>query len=134
MSRVIVAATITGDRHARPFNRPMVDSYIRLLLDLGVTDLSHGAYGYSDWGFSAIAAYAIPGLRVHPYPVLPTLDGSWPGAGPRRNRRMLRSSESEHLIRFPGNRGTADCAEAAREMGLTRWGYDDDAGVWLPLD
>lgn len=47
-------------------------------------------------------------VPVEPYPVNHTLDGPWPGAGPRRNARMLEFGRPTHCIAFEGGRGTAD--------------------------
>ena len=57
-------------------------------------------------------------VDVDPYPVKKALDGDWPGAGPRRNRRMLKDSRAELLIAFPGGTGTASAIEIAGELDV----------------
>lgn len=52
------------------------------------------------------------------YPVDHQLDGPWPGAGPRRNARMLRLSKPDKVIAFPGGRGTADMVRRARAANV----------------
>ena len=50
------------------------------------------------------------------------IDGPWPGAGPRRNRRMVEflagSTERVYLVAFQGGRGTADCVRQATARGI----------------
>lgn len=58
------------------------------------------------------------------YPVNHDLDGPWPAAGPRRNGRMLRHSQPDHVIAFPGNDGTQDMCEQADDAGLVPWCID----------
>lgn len=41
------------------------------------------------------------GVPVEPYPVDVDRDGQWPGAGPARNRRMLRESQPDVVVAFP---------------------------------
>jgi hypothetical protein len=47
-------------------------------------------------------------IPYHEYFVDYALDGPWPGAGPRRNARMLRLSRPDMGLLFPGGNGTAD--------------------------
>lgn len=42
-------------------------------------------------------------------------------AGPTRNRRMLEAEQPDLLVAFPGGRGTADCIQAARTLGVRVW-------------
>ena len=75
------------------------------------------------------------GVDVEAVPVDHALDGPWPGAGPRRNGRMLaRAIELASLLSepnplgcaaFPGGRGTANMVDQ-----LTRAGYGDR--IWRP--
>lgn len=54
------------------------------------------------------------GVPIAAYPVNHAVDGPWPGAGPRRNRRMLAHSKAEMVIAFPSNGpGTARMVEIA---------------------
>ena len=52
------------------------------------------------------------------YPVEHELDGPWPGAGPRRNLRMLVQSHPDLVIAFPGGKGTANMRALARTQGV----------------
>jgi len=52
------------------------------------------------------------------YPVDHDLDGPWPAAGPRRNRRMFEQSKPERGIAFPGGKGTAGMTAIMRKAGL----------------
>lgn len=55
-------------------------------------------------------------IQTDPCPVDPTLDGVWPSAGPRRNRRMLKEKKPDRYIAFvttPPTRGTADMVKQA---------------------
>ena len=62
------------------------------------------------------------GHRVEEYPVYHALDGAWPGAGPRRNARMLRSAWPVHgVVAFPGGSGTEDMVKKARATGVKVW-------------
>ncbi len=40
------------------------------------------------------------GIAVDPYPVDHAIDGPWPGAGPRRNARMLRDGKPDRGLAF----------------------------------
>lgn len=60
-------------------------------------------------------ANGIPGER---YPVDHALDGPWPAAGPRRNRRMFNLGKPERGIAFPGSRGTANMVGIMKKAGI----------------
>lgn len=45
-------------------------------------------------------------------------------AGPLRNQRMLDEGEPDHVVAFPGGRGTADMVRRARKAGV----YVDEVG------
>ena len=47
------------------------------------------------------------GVPFKAYPVEHDLDGEWPGAGPRRNRRMYDDAKPDMVVAFPGGKGTA---------------------------
>ncbi len=83
------------------------------------------------------------GLPVEAYPVDQALDGPWPAAGHRRNRRMLLGNvgagPADELAAFWGERGTAGAVKAALALGLPVWGWNgrleaftavQDAGDW----
>lgn len=57
------------------------------------------------------------GFKVEAFPVDHEIDGPWPAAGPRRNRRMLESG-TDALIQFLGGRGTADCVRQAKALRI----------------
>lgn len=57
-------------------------------------------------------------VEVETYPVEHELDGPWPGAGPRRNLRMLTQSNPELVIAFPGGKGTRNMRALARVQGV----------------
>lgn len=59
------------------------------------------------------------------YPVNRDKDGAWPGAGPRRNARMLANGKPDRAIGFvsgrkgePLSKGSADMAARCRAAGL----------------
>ncbi len=70
--------------------------------------------------------------RVDPYPVDHGIDGPWPGAGPRRNERMLRAYRAEEIGRWgrdglpdvlvafpcPKSRGTWSAVRTAKSLGV----------------
>src|SRR5688500_7399572 len=58
------------------------------------------------------------GWTVEAYPVDHRVDGLWPGAGPRRNGRMLRNGRPDLVVAFPGGRGTADMIRQAEAAGV----------------
>jgi len=105
---------ITGGRpHSRkamglsPFpSRLELVAFHELWVKIGADVLIHGDADGTD-RFVADRAEA-RGITVDPYPATEELDGPWPGAGPRRNRRMLVQGGAQGLAAFPGGRGTAD--------------------------
>lgn len=116
-------AAITGGRHRTPSPSEMA-VFWSLVEHYAITEIAHGDYP-DDRGTDRYVGRAArqAGLYVQPYPVKQAIDGPWPGAGPRRNGRMLRSLDLNFqpvalLIAFPGGRGTADCTKQARLMGL----------------
>lgn len=40
-------------------------------------------------------------------------------AGPKRNRKMLVENPDAVVLAFPGGRGTANCVQTARDLGMT---------------
>lgn len=70
------------------------------------------------------------GIVVDPYPVDQEIDGPWPAAGHARNRRMLTSGfGADALIAFPGQKGTAGCADFASSLHLPSFFIDIDGRV-----
>lgn len=106
---------VTGGRDHRPTREELVRFY-RHWSRLGGTVLLHGdARGVDRYMAQRAEGRGIP---VEAFPVQRGLDGPWPGAGHRRNRRMLIAGRAEALVAFPGGRGTAHCVATARELGL----------------
>lgn len=52
------------------------------------------------------------------YPVDNAIDGPWPAAGHRRNKRMLDDSKPDLVVAFPGARGTRGQVELAYRAGI----------------
>lgn len=117
-------AAITGPRY-HPGTRTIyvpsvnvINSFFRLLSDLSVTTIAHGAAIGTDRHISYLAY--LHKLAILEYPVNTALDGPWPCAGHNRNLRMLKESKCSTLIVFPdGGRGTLDCREQGIRLGLT---------------
>lgn len=101
-------------------------------------DLIHGLWGIgciihgNAPGTDTLAnTWAITrGIGIEAYPVDHALDGPWPGAGPRRNARMIRESDPDGFVWFPKpapgqtdpkTPGTADCVRRCRAAGLREW-------------
>lgn len=80
----------------------------------GDTLINGGAPGADD--LAEIWAHA-NSIEVQTYWVDHSLDGPWPGAGPKRNKRMYDSSKPHLVIAFPGGRGTASMVRIARAGG-----------------
>lgn len=89
----------------------------------GIALLIHGACPVGHGGADMLAdAWAkANGVPVLPFPVDHAVDGPWPGAGPRRNRRMIRDGKPDGVVAFPGGRGTRDMIEASDEADLKVW-------------
>ncbi len=87
--------------------------------------LTHGAYRGAD--AMSVSALLEGGccnnssVSVEPYAVDHTLDGPWPGAGPRRNARMLRDGKPD--------RGLAFGALWKRETAARNWGNWKPSGT-----
>ena len=61
------------------------------------------------------------GVAHEPCPVDHALDGKWPGAGPRRNRRMLQQKSPDRVVAFvatPPTPGTTHMISVARRAKL----------------
>ena len=57
------------------------------------------------------------GIPFERYAVDHALDGGWPGAGPRRNRRMHDVFRPHEVAAMPGGPGTASMIGIARRAG-----------------
>jgi hypothetical protein len=110
MLRVVV----TGSRHWTD-----EETIRRALANLPRSEGVHLGHGNAR-GADRIAAHAL-GFRVTAYPV-EKRDGPWPGAGPRRNSRMLTEHSPHVVIAFRAegkSRGTDGCVKDARRRGLS---------------
>jgi len=72
--------------------------------------------------------YGVPLLR---YPVQKSIDGPWPGAGPRRNQRMVRVSQPTYGLAAIGGRGTESCKKFLREALVPYWDLAENK-EWKP--
>jgi hypothetical protein len=70
------------------------------------------------------------GVMIDPCPVDHALDGPWPGAGPRRNQRMLETKKPDAVVGFSGDRGTADMGRGTADM--CRRAEAAGVPVWRP--
>lgn len=107
---------ITGSRHREPPEEEM-QAFWRIFVRLGGTSLHDGDCRGTDRKVRAWMKKHHPEIPCHAWPVRPEIDGDWPAAGPRRNKRMLVQSSAKYLIPFPGGTGTASCTRIARELG-----------------
>lgn len=121
--RVLVCGGRNYNDKARIYNvldalspEPKDNPHPGFWLPKGVTIIT----GKCSTGADKIAAdWAVVNLvPLIEYPVDHKLDGPWPGAGPRRNARMLWDGEPDRVIAFPGGRGTADMVRRARAAGV----------------
>lgn len=117
---------ITGGRDYRPSPEEM-RRFWDIWHELGATSLVHGACNKDLFertgeirGVDMFVGEHVrgDGYEVIEVPVDHQLDGPWPFAGPRRNRRMLASFHADLLVAFPGGKGTRDCVAAAGELGI----------------
>lgn len=120
----------------------------------GLALLAHGACGVDGdnaaWllsahkkmtGADALAdAWArTRGVHINHYPVKVSVDGPWPAAGPRRNKRMLLDLQaraapaSPLVVAFDGGKGTEACVNAALALHLNVWRVRGDAGFTTEL-
>lgn len=111
-----VPVAVTGGRDHEPTEEELAE-FFTIFTRLGGTELHDGDCRGVDRGVRAWMNRHHPEISTRSWPVLP-IDGPWPAAGPWRNRRMLVQSVSQHLIHFPGGRGTASCIRIARELGI----------------
>lgn len=86
--------------------------------------LIHGACHLGGADILAGAWAESRGVPVAAYPVDHALDGPWPGAGPRRNLRMIKSAWPTHCVAFGEGRGTDRCVDAFEKSLTMR------AAVW----
>jgi hypothetical protein len=138
-----VIAAVTGGRYddarrPRTLTQHQIDRLLGLVDRLRITKLVHGdAIGY-DQHVAHVIKSLRPRIEVNAYRIRHELDGEFPQAGHRRNRRMLRDSKAEVLISLPGSGGTANCTSEALVMGLSVWGWEGtdfagDFASWAPI-
>lgn len=82
-----------------------------------ITLLIHGAAAGADTHAGAWAKRR--GVQIDPYPADWTAYGK--RAGRIRNRKMLRESNPDLVVAFPGGTGTADMSEIAKAAGVQVW-------------
>ena len=69
------------------------------------------------------------GVHAEPYPAL--WDEHGRGAGPRRNRYMLKTEQPNLVITFPGGSGTEDLIAKAAEFGLRVVRCAKTKAIWV---
>lgn len=127
--RILVAGPRTDT------NAPRCTRVLSLVHQLwGIGLLIHGAChlggpdkpgeGGTDWLADAWAVER--GIEMLRCPVDHALDGSWPAAGPRRNRRMIATCEPDGFVGFQDEKGawtagTGGCRALAIAAGLRVW-------------
>lgn len=109
---------VTGPRNAtnEPFVRDTLTAIhavtpITCLIEGGATGVDQFARRWAE----------LHGVPVETCAVDHALDGPWPGAGPRRNGRMLREKRPDMGLGFvaePATRGTADMISRMKRVGL----------------
>lgn len=99
-----------------------VDAALTLLhARRGVTIAIHGAchLGGAD---ALVEAWCVAhGIPTKQYPVRRAIDGPWPGAGRRRNARMLAASKPDAGVILPGGHGTEGMERLLRAAGIPVW-------------
>lgn len=108
---------VTGSRHWTDYST--IWRALKADYEAGYRSLWHGAAKGAD-SMAAHAAQSL-GFIVTAVPVDHSRDGSWPGAGPRRNLRMLVLAQPHALRVFRAqgkSNGTDDCVRQAERMGV----------------
>lgn len=111
---------ITGGRWFRDI--------LRIGKDLYVLQVPHIAQGCAK-GADLLAKTVALKLKIQntDFAVDHNVDGSWPGAGPNRNERMIRTFDPTFLLGYPDptSKGTWHCISMAMHHGIY-------TAVWLP--
>lgn len=72
-------------------------------------------------GASGVDTIAGSWATLHDIPVM-VFPANWkvygPSTGPIRNRQMLVQSKPDVLVVFPGGKGTANCKQTAKDLGI----------------
>lgn len=83
----------------------------------------HGASpgGGADWIVDEVCK--THGFTVKSYPVIRSIDGPWPAAGPRRNMRMMVDFKPDFALAFPDpqSKGTWDMVSKLIKEGIKGW-------------
>lgn len=135
----VKVAAITGGRYVDPYSRQvLIPSDVQLLelwtllFLLNFNRVAHGAAIGTDQSVARFLMQLGGLIAVDAYPVDPRLDGEWPLAGHRRNRRMLIESAAETLFALPGHTGTTNCVNQAISLGraVYAWVGDRNRGAF----
>ncbi len=95
LPRIGVTPSATRDEAARVYRE-----IANLRPDVVIHGGAKGADECASYAAVAWSTTCAHGVVVYPYDVEPTLDGPWPGAGPRRNARMLRDGKPDRGLAF----------------------------------
>lgn len=95
----------------------LIDTLLDIHNETEIERLIHGEC--PDGGVDLIADLwaRTMGIPSDPTPTDEALDGPWPGAGPRRNGRMV-AKLPDMVLAAPGGRGTANAVWQARKAGI----------------
>jgi hypothetical protein len=107
---------ITGSRHWRD-EKKIRERLARLPED---TIITHGAARKGADDIADGLCYEL-GFEVDPCPVNTKVDGPWPGAGHKRNARMLDKHRPGLVIAFRSggkSNGTDNCIKEAKKRGI----------------
>jgi hypothetical protein len=116
---------VTGGRDYFPSERE-IRIFKNLCSNLEVDKIVHGDAN----GVDRIIGYiACPLLNISHEEFSAEWGKFGAGAGPIRNRKMLKEGKAIGLIAFHGNRGTLDCKKAAKELGLPIWTIDGNFSI-----
>lgn len=136
LTRVLVCGPrFYGEYRPGKSNGQTLDERVRVFYTLDdehkksrITTIIHGACmmdekmsGADHWADEWAMRNGVPAER---YPVDHTLDGPWPAAGPRRNRRMLETSKPDRGIAFMPPVGTKKSGTLGMVDLMERAGLD----------
>lgn len=99
-------AVLHGDC-PHPRNKTKTDQWVRDHSRFSADQIAH------EWALRH-------GVHVITFRVVKSVDGEWPGAGPRRNRRMVLDGRPTHWIAASGGFGTAHCVRSLVAFGAVR--------------
>lgn len=118
MTIVFRKVVVTGGREFK--DAPALARDMISMLRHGTTEYAHGGARGADSLVDAAAMCHPSPPVVRVYKVNPALDGPWPAAGNRRNRRMLKAEMPDAVLAYPdpASRGTWNCVADAHRMGI----------------